>query len=483
MIYFSIYRLKLIPQEPLVFPAGNAGTALRGAFGHLLKKIVCIDKNADCLTCPVTETCVFQIVFYPVRSKNSPGPKRQRTPPRGFVIKPPLNNRAEYPPGEPFVFDFLLVGRLASYLPYIIVPFKELGRIGLGAGRGKFVLDEIASVKPVVGGVMCEKDPSKKVAEQDPSPLMGEGGTYPVGSESVTLKPSPLRGEGRVGVNLTPLPPPTRGECRDSASGGLDLSSPFRQQERRDRSLDLSMLSGKQERIESIYHARDGVVRNVNGRVTLNDLMSAPSESYPNLTKSTFNPDLTESPFNNGGQREINPSQVDVGAYCNTPLQDRSPTTTEDVTRQNTPCAKPLRLTLNFLTPTQIKYNPTGEKGKSQIVREPEFHHIAKRLRDRIDALAVYYCDGPLNIDYKGFGERAEKVRTISRELHWCEQSRRSRQGHQHDLSGFVGKITFEGDLQEYLPFLILGQYLHVGENAVFGSGRYGVETKLEGTL
>lgn len=53
-----------------------------------LKRIVCIDKNADCLSCPVAETCVFQIVFYPVQGINS-GPKRQRTPPRGFVIKPP----------------------------------------------------------------------------------------------------------------------------------------------------------------------------------------------------------------------------------------------------------------------------------------------------------------------------------------------------------------------------------------------------------
>jgi hypothetical protein len=358
MIYFSIYRFKLIPQGHLVFPRGNAGTALRGAFGHSLKKIVCIDKNAECLTCPVAETCVFQIVFYPIQGEHSSGPKRQRTPPRGFVIKPPLNSMAEYPPGEPFLFDFLLVGRLANYLPYIIVPFRELGEIGIGARRGKFVLDEIASVKPIIDE-----------------------------------------------------------ECRD-------------------RSLDPSRPSGKQERVETIYLARDGIVRNVNGRVMLSDLMSA----HGNLAPISSNPHSLRG---------------DTGGIT--------------------------RLTLNFLTPTQLRYNPTGEKGKSQIVREPEFHHIVKRLRDRIDALARYYCDGPLNINYKAFGERAEEVKTVSRELYWVDQSRRSHQGHPHDLSGFVGRITFEGNLSEFLPFLVLGQYLHVGENAVFGSGRYGVEFNLRG--
>lgn len=45
-----------------------------------------------------------------------------------------------------------------------------------------------------------------------------------------------------------------------------------------------------------------------------------------------------------------------------------------------------------------------------------------------------------------------------------------------HDLSGFVGNITFEGDLTEFWP--VLGQYLHVGDNAVFGRGWYKIRQK-----
>jgi hypothetical protein len=42
-----------------------------------------------------------------------------------------------------------------------------------------------------------------------------------------------------------------------------------------------------------------------------------------------------------------------------------------------------------------------------------------------------------------------------------------------HDLSGFVGEVTFAGELAPFLPYLKLGEYLHVGKNAVFGNGWY----------
>jgi hypothetical protein len=40
-------------------------------------------------------------------------------------------------------------------------------------------------------------------------------------------------------------------------------------------------------------------------------------------------------------------------------------------------------------------------------------------------------------------------------------------------LGGAVGTWTFEGDLAPLLPWLRLGQWLHVGKNASLGMGRY----------
>jgi len=40
-------------------------------------------------------------------------------------------------------------------------------------------------------------------------------------------------------------------------------------------------------------------------------------------------------------------------------------------------------------------------------------------------------------------------------------------------LGGFVGNITFEGDLKEFLPFVKLGEYIHIGKQTSFGLGKY----------
>jgi CRISPR/Cas system endoribonuclease Cas6 (RAMP superfamily) len=61
-------------------------------------------------------------------------------------------------------------------------------------------------------------------------------------------------------------------------------------------------------------------------------------------------------------------------------------------------------------------------------------------------------------------------VETSSR---WLERSRRTRQGEQQNLSGFVGEVTYRGDLEPFIPLLLLGEYIHVGKNAAFGNGWY----------
>ena len=113
-------------------------------------------------------------------------------------------------------------------------------------------------------------------------------------------------------------------------------------------------------------------------------------------------------------------------------------------------------------------------KAEGVHARRPAFGPIAKRLRDRINALSYFYCGKGLDIDFKAFGEQAEKIKTVADSTRWVESSRYSRRREvTHDLSGFVGEVSFEGDLGMFLPYLKLGEYLHVGKNAVFGNGWY----------
>ena len=136
----------------------------------------------------------------------------------------------------------------------------------------------------------------------------------------------------------------------------------------------------------------------------------------------------------------------------------------------------PESLRLNFLTPALIKFNPDGQRGSSRPVRVPEFHVLIKRLRDRINRLATAYCATEVKVDYKELGKKAEDVKISSVEGEWKKGSRKTRDGETQNLGGFIGPVTYEGDFEEFLPLLRLGEYIHVGKNAVFGNGWYQID-------
>ena len=133
-------------------------------------------------------------------------------------------------------------------------------------------------------------------------------------------------------------------------------------------------------------------------------------------------------------------------------------------------------LTAVFLTPTYLK-------SEGQAVRQPEFHHLFKRVRDRLNALCTFYGPGPIDADFKGLGEAAEKVRTVKCDVHWQERSRRSsKTGQRHELSGFTGESTYELPRLEFeisnlelLSWIIAGEVLHAGRHTAWGNGRFRV--------
>lgn len=126
------------------------------------------------------------------------------------------------------------------------------------------------------------------------------------------------------------------------------------------------------------------------------------------------------------------------------------------------------RVTIQFMTPTFLRAG-------GEVIHCPEFHHLFKRLRDRINALNTFFGDGPLFADFRGLGDRAEKVRTVSSKIEWIERFRTSSKTKQrHELSGFIGQLTYEGEMGEFLPWLALGKLVHVGKHSAWGNGQYG---------
>lgn len=122
-------------------------------------------------------------------------------------------------------------------------------------------------------------------------------------------------------------------------------------------------------------------------------------------------------------------------------------------------------IAIRFLTPTFLR-------AEGQVVRRPDFHHVVKRLRDRINSLCTFFGEGPLELDFRALGERAEKIRTVSARMDWVERFRTSSKTRQrHEVSGFVGEATYEGELSEFLPWVTLGEVLHVGKHTAWGNG------------
>jgi hypothetical protein len=123
------------------------------------------------------------------------------------------------------------------------------------------------------------------------------------------------------------------------------------------------------------------------------------------------------------------------------------------------------RLRVEFRTPTELK---SGER----LVAEPDFGTLFARARDRISTLRALYGDGPLDIDFRALGERAAAVRLVRSELRRVRAERRSsRTGQRHGIGGFVGMVEYEGELDEFYPYIEAARWTGIGRHCVWGKG------------
>ena len=136
-----------------------------------------------------------------------------------------------------------------------------------------------------------------------------------------------------------------------------------------------------------------------------------------------------------------------------------------------TPVAPPL-ITLRFITPTRIMY-------RGKLLFELDFQTLIINLLRRLALLAYFHCGGnpQEEIPFVDLIEKAGAVNVNDRSLKWYDWERYSnRQDTRMKLGGFVGTITFEGDLSPFMPYIQAGEILHVGKGTSFGLGKYKIE-------
>lgn len=123
------------------------------------------------------------------------------------------------------------------------------------------------------------------------------------------------------------------------------------------------------------------------------------------------------------------------------------------------------RLVVRFLTPTELKAGGAA-------VEKPAFGVLLGRLRDRISTLRSFYGSGPLDVDFRGLGQRARAIQLSRADLKWEQTLRRSgRTGQVHALGGFTGEAEYRGAVSEFLPWLQAGYWVGVGRHTVWGKG------------
>jgi len=134
------------------------------------------------------------------------------------------------------------------------------------------------------------------------------------------------------------------------------------------------------------------------------------------------------------------------------------------------------RITLMFKTPTRII-----ERGK--LLHAPTFRPLIQRLHRRLRDLTRQFTDTPWEFDFRQVMAQAEAVRVVEDQTYWVELDSYSwRRKASTPMGGFVGQVTFEGDLEPFLPWLVWGEVVHVGKDAVKGNGWYEVRWLLSNT-
>ncbi|MCX7794688.1 MAG: CRISPR system precrRNA processing endoribonuclease RAMP protein Cas6 [Thermodesulfovibrionales bacterium] len=136
------------------------------------------------------------------------------------------------------------------------------------------------------------------------------------------------------------------------------------------------------------------------------------------------------------------------------------------------PSGKSTNLSLEFITPLRMKYN-------RDLVVKPEFHILIRNILRRLSLIYYFHCGNQKpQLDYRAIIKYAEEVTIKSSELRWFDWERySSRQDSRMKLGGLVGSITYEGDIEPFLPFIKAGEILHAGKNTSFGLGKYRLKT------
>jgi hypothetical protein len=130
---------------------------------------------------------------------------------------------------------------------------------------------------------------------------------------------------------------------------------------------------------------------------------------------------------------------------------------------------------LHFHTPLRLQHDGRplrpAELGPRKLVAD-----LLRRCNLMLD---LHLGIRPAPFDAPALVAHAATLADDRADLRWREDARySSRQRQQLPLGGVLGRWTLQGDLAPLLPWLWLGQWLHLGKGATMGLGGYRLEVQ-----
>ncbi len=156
---FDLYSFRFVfsALDPIVFPPGQPGNILRGAFGNAFRGIVCSPDCRGARQCPTRNSCDYARIFEPASA--GPGPSGLRDQPRPFVFRAAYLDGRTIHPLERFWFDVNLFETRNPPLESFAQAIGRLAKDGLGPLRGRANL------------VSVEQRPISIAFEPNPAPV------------------------------------------------------------------------------------------------------------------------------------------------------------------------------------------------------------------------------------------------------------------------------------------------------------------------
>ncbi len=139
LLPYRVLVLRARVLRPITLPA-FPGSALRGVFGHALRRLACLTQAPTCKDCLLRSRCTYARVFEPQPPE---GARRLYSQvPAGFVLAPPVGLRP-LESGELLEFGLTLVGAGLSDAPLVLAAWRDALMLGLGPSKGTATLDQV----------------------------------------------------------------------------------------------------------------------------------------------------------------------------------------------------------------------------------------------------------------------------------------------------------------------------------------------------